>query len=220
MGIVHNNIDDGFSNGLLHMSTSTDDNIIQAPLETTKRGNMSSQLHQQHRHEEDYDNDELSPCGILESAVNNIESAVNNLSHLTPKMEISARDRNIWIRNPELPVLLNEINDKHPELLLESDGSIIGEGTKEASTNEIPHQIQTYQATEGSCQVEQKPLNLDLKCQNETVSTETNVRVRNGEGQTVASVEPVYIMVQRKVQKGKRKDEKGESKSIVKPHKI
>jgi hypothetical protein len=33
--------DDGFSNGLLYMSTSTDDNI-QAPLETTRRGNISS----------------------------------------------------------------------------------------------------------------------------------------------------------------------------------
>jgi hypothetical protein len=36
--------DDGFSNGLLYMSTSTDDNI-EAPLETTRRGNVS--LHQQ-----------------------------------------------------------------------------------------------------------------------------------------------------------------------------
>jgi hypothetical protein len=37
--------DDGFSNGLLYMSTSTDDNI-QAPLETTKRNNTSSQPQQ------------------------------------------------------------------------------------------------------------------------------------------------------------------------------
>jgi hypothetical protein len=34
--------DDGFSNGLLYMSTSTDENI-DAPLETTRRGNVSSQ---------------------------------------------------------------------------------------------------------------------------------------------------------------------------------
>ena len=37
--------DDGFSNGLMYMSTSTDENI-EAPLETTRRGNMSSQHHQ------------------------------------------------------------------------------------------------------------------------------------------------------------------------------
>ena len=34
--------DDGFSNGLLYMSTSTDENI-EAPLETSRRGNVSSQ---------------------------------------------------------------------------------------------------------------------------------------------------------------------------------